>query len=134
MMLASARSIIGWDLNKILISSFLLIFALLLFVPADFIPVAFDSGGVTTGTMSIPFILTLGIGLVSSRIDKKAKEDSFGLVGLASTGPILMVLILGLFYKPHNNAIFDNSIYKFFKFFSLTYGCSTYTFVCIYSN
>lgn len=116
LLIASARSLFGWDLNKILIIGFILIFLLMLFVPIDFIPVAFDSGGVTTGTMSIPFIITLGIGLVSSRVDKKAKEDSFGLVALASTGPILMVLLLGLFHNSESVMTFDNSIYTNFAF------------------
>lgn len=116
MMLATARSIFGWDLNKILIVSFILIFILMFFVPVDFIPIAFDAGGVTTGTISIPFILTLGIGLVSSRVDRKAKEDSFGLVALASTGPIIMVLLLGLFYKPQGTMVFDNTMYTNFHF------------------
>ena len=110
-LLASARSLFGWNLNIMLIIGFILIFILMFFVPEDFIPVAFDSGGVTTGTMSIPFILTLGIGLVSSRIDKKAKEESFGLVALASTGPIIMVMILGLFMNYESGMTFDSSIY-----------------------
>lgn len=114
LLLASARSLFGWNLNKILIIGFILIFILLFFVPADFIPIAFDSGGVTTGTMSIPFIITLGIGLVSTRVDKKAKEDSFGLVALASTGPIIMVLLLGLMHNPQEAMNFDNSIYTNF--------------------
>ena len=118
MLIASARSLFGLDLNKILIFSFSIIFILMLFVPIDFIPVAFDSGGVTTGTISIPFIITLGIGLVSSRVDNKAKEDSFGLVALASTGPILMVLLLGLFNGPEKQLVFDNSIYTDFSFFN----------------
>lgn len=116
LLLASLRSLFGWDLNKILVIFFIIIFILMFFVPADFIPLAFDSGGVTTGTISIPFIITLGIGLVSNRIDKKAKEESFGLVSLASTGPILMVLLLGLFYKPGSSMIFDNSMYTNFKY------------------
>lgn len=116
LLLSSARSIFGWDLNKILIIGFLVIFILLPFVNPDFIPIAFDSGGVTTGTISIPFIITLGIGLASSRVDNKAKEDSFGLVSLASTGPIIMVLLLGLFYKGSETRIFDNSIYTNFSF------------------
>ena len=86
------------------------------FVPVDFIPVAFDSGGVTTGTMSVPFILTLGMGLVSSRIDKKAKEESFGLIALASTGPIIMVMLLGLFTNYESGLIFDSSIYTNYNF------------------
>lgn len=116
LLLASARSLFGWDLNKILIISFIIIFILLGFVPKNFIPLAFDSGGVTTGTISIPFIITLGIGLVSSRLDKKAKEESFGLVALASTGPIIMVLLLGLFTNTNLDMTFDNSMYTNFDF------------------
>ncbi len=115
-LLASARSLFGWDLNIMLIIGFIAIFILMLFVPKDFIPVAFDSGGVTTGTMSIPFILTLGMGLVANRIDSKAKEESFGLVALASTGPIIMVLLLGLFMNFESGMTFDNSIYTNFSF------------------
>lgn len=110
-LLASARSLFGLNLNVMLIIGFLIIFVLMFFVPVDFIPVAFDSGGVTTGTMSIPFILTLGMGLVASRIDKKAKEESFGLVALASTGPIIMVLLLGMFMNYESGMTFDSSIY-----------------------
>ena len=115
-LLASARSLFGWNLNIMLIIGFILIFILMFFVPEDFIPVAFDSGGVTTGTMSIPFILTLGMGLVSSRIDKKAKEESFGLVALASTGPIIMVMLLGLFMNYESGMTFDSSIYTNYSF------------------
>jgi len=101
LLLSSLRSLFGLDLNKILLISFLIIFALVPFVPEDFIPVAFDAGGATTGTISIPFIMTLGVGLAASRTDKKAKEDSFGLIALGSTGPILMVMLMGMFYKPN---------------------------------
>lgn len=115
-MLASARSLFGLNLNVLLIIGFIIIFILMFFVPVDFIPVAFDSGGVTTGTMSVPFILTLGIGLVSSRIDKKAKEESFGLIALASTGPIIMVMLLGLFMNYESGMTFDSSIYTNYSF------------------
>lgn len=125
-LLASARSLFGWDLNIMLIIGFIIIFILMFFVPKDFIPVAFDSGGVTTGTMSIPFILTLGMGLVANRIDKKAKEESFGLVALASTGPIIMVLLLGLFMNYESGMSFDSSIYTEFSF----YNYVTQLFVC----
>jgi len=116
LLLASLRTLFGWDLNKILFIFFVIIFILVFFVSPDFIPLAFDSGGVTTGTISIPFIITLGIGLVSNRIDKKAREESFGLVSLASTGPILMVLLLGLFYKPSSTMVFNNSMYTNFEY------------------
>lgn len=115
-MLASARSLFGLNLNVLLIIGFIIIFILMFFIPEDFIPVAFDSGGVTTGTMSVPFILTLGIGLVSSRIDKKAKEESFGLIALASTGPIIMVMLLGLFMNYESGMTFDSSLYTNYSF------------------
>lgn len=115
-MLASARSLFGLNLNVLLIIGFIIVFGLMFFIPEDFIPVAFDSGGVTTGTMSVPFILTLGIGLVSSRIDKKAKEESFGLIALASTGPIIMVMLLGLFMNYESGLTFDSSIYTNYSF------------------
>lgn len=116
MLLASMRSLFGWDLKTLLMIGFIIIFGLSIFVSRDFIPVAFDSGGVTTGTMSIPFIMTLGMGLVANRIDKKSRENSFGLVALASTGPIIMVMLLGLLYKPNGGTEFDNMIYKTFEF------------------
>ncbi len=99
MVIAALRSIFGLNLNVILLISYLLIGILTFIAPSDLIPFAYDSGGVTTGTISIPFIITLGVGLVASRTDKKAKEDQFGLVALCSTGPILMVLILSMILK-----------------------------------
>ena len=62
--------------------------------------VAFDSGGVTTGPMTVPFIMAFGIGISAIRSDKHAADDSFGLVSLCSIGPIIAVLILGMIYKP----------------------------------
>lgn len=73
-------------------------FALSLFVPKDFLAIAFDSGGVTTGPMTVPFIMALGLGVASIRSDENAAQDSFGLVALCSIGPILAVLILALVY------------------------------------
>ena len=64
-------------------------------ISPSFIPTAFDSGGVTTGPITVPFIMALGLGLSSIRGDKTSEEDSFGLVALCSIGPILTVLILG---------------------------------------
>jgi hypothetical protein len=69
------------------------------FTPNTFLPVGFDSGGVTTGPITVPFILAMGVGIVSIRSDKSSQEDSFGLVALCSVGPILAVLLLGIFYK-----------------------------------
>ena len=62
-----------------------------------FIPLAFDSGGVATGPLSVPFILSLAYGISKARGDKASDQDSFGLVGITVIGPIFAILILGLF-------------------------------------
>lgn len=78
------------------------VFALSLFVPKDFLAVAFDSGGVTTGPMTVPFIMSLGVGIAAIRNDRHAADDSFGLVAMASIGPVLAVMVLGMIYDPEN--------------------------------
>ncbi len=88
------------DLSKILIVLYLLLIGASFLVPREFLAVAFDSGGVTTGPMTVPFIMAMGVGLASIRTDKNSASDSFGLVALSSVGPILAVLILGCFYRP----------------------------------
>lgn len=86
-------------LAYILIAMYVLLFVLALspLIPNNFVAIAFDSGGVTTGPITVPFIMALGVGLASVRGDKTSEEDSFGLVALCSIGPILTVLILGIF-------------------------------------
>lgn len=88
------------SLSMLLIVCYLALILVSLFVPKEFLAVAFDSGGVTTGPMTVPFIMAMGVGLASVRSDKNAANDSFGLVALSSVGPILAVLILGCFFKP----------------------------------
>ena len=73
-------------------------------MPKNFLAVAFDSGGVTTGPMTVPFILALGFGVSSIRSDKNAENDSFGLVALSSVGPILAVMILSLIFQPEDTS------------------------------
>ena len=82
----------------------MLVFALAFFVPRDFLAVAFDSGGVTTGPMTVPFIMALGVGISAIRSDRHAADDSFGLVALCSIGPVLAVLILGMIFHPGDGA------------------------------
>ena len=88
------------SLSMLLIVCYLAPILVSMFVPKEFLAVAFDSGGVTTGPMTVPFIMAMGVGLASVRSDKNAANDSFGLVALSSVGPILAVLILGCFFKP----------------------------------
>lgn len=93
------RILTGLRLRYLLLGCYAVIFVLAAFSSPDFLCVAFDSGGVTTGPMTVPFILALGVGVANIRSDRSAKADSFGLVALCSVGPILAVLILGLFYN-----------------------------------
>ena len=90
----------GISLSKLLIVLYIALIGVSFLVPREFLAVAFDSGGVTTGPMTVPFIIAMGVGLASVRSDKNSASDSFGLVALSSIGPILAVLILGCFYKP----------------------------------
>ena len=97
--LAAMRIIYQIDLKIFIIIFYTLILGLMFFVSKEMVPVAFDSGGVTTGPMSVPFIIAMGLGFSSSRSRKESKDDSFGLVALCSIGPILIVLLLGMLLK-----------------------------------
>lgn len=69
------------------------------FTSNEFMPIAFDSGGVTTGPITVPFILALAGGLTSMIRQETSANDSFGMVGIASLGPILAVMILGVIFQ-----------------------------------
>ncbi len=99
LVIAVLRILLNIPLSYILIGFYGLVFLLSLFVPKDFVPLAFDSGGVTTGPITVPFILALGVGIASIRGDRAGTEDTFGLVSICSIGPILTVLLLGMFYN-----------------------------------
>ncbi len=100
LVLAVLRIFLQISLSTMLMILYMGLIIFSFFVPKDFIAVAFDSGGVTTGPMTVPFIMAMGIGLASARGDKNAVDDSFGLVSLSGIGPVLAVLILGCFYRP----------------------------------
>lgn len=101
---AVLRVLFHISLSKMLFVLYILLFILSFFSPDSFTAVAFDSGGVTTGPMTVPFIMALGVGLSAARSDKNSAGDSFGLVALCSVGPIMMVLLLGIFYHPTDAA------------------------------
>ena len=96
---AFLRMLIGISLPKMLVVFYSIVFILAAFVPKEFLAVAFDSGGVTTGPMTVPVIMALGVGVASIRGDRHAADDSFGLVALCSVGPILAVLTLGILFN-----------------------------------
>ena len=104
LVLALLRMLFAIPLPPMLVFFYIVVFVLALFVPRDFLAVAFDSGGVTTGPMTVPFIMALGVGISAIRNDRHAADDSFGLVALCSIGPILAVLILGMIFHPEDAA------------------------------
>ncbi len=97
---AMLRMLLGVPLRAILAVCYALAFVLAFFAPKEFLAVAFDAGGVTTGPMTVPFIMAFGLGVSAIRSDKGAYNDSFGLVAICSIGPILAVLALSLIYAP----------------------------------
>lgn len=102
--LAVLRILVQLNLSGMLIALYTVLLVISAFVPKDFLAVAFDSGGVTTGPITVPFIMAMGVGMASVRGDKNAANDSFGLVALSSVGPVLAVLILGCFFNPQDAA------------------------------
>ncbi len=104
------RMLFNITLAHMLIVLYIIVFALAFLAPGDFIAVAFDAGGVTTGPMTVPFIMSLGIGISAIRSDERAEDDSFGLVALSSVGPILSVLVLSLIYHPESAEYTPNNI------------------------
>ncbi len=100
LVIAMLRMLLGVPLRWLLLGLYAAAFVFAAFVPKEFLAVAFDAGGVTTGPMTVPFIMAFGLGVTAIRSDKHAYNDSFGLVSLCSIGPILAVLVLGLIYRP----------------------------------
>ena len=89
----------GIPLSRLLLIFYAVAMIFALFVSDRFVPTSFDSGGVTTGPITVPFIMALGAGIASMGKSKNAQENSFGLIALCSIGPILSVLILGLCFQ-----------------------------------
>ena len=102
---AMLRIVYGISFKIMLAVLYPLVFVLALcFVDKSFWALAFDAGGVTTGPMTVPFIMALGVGVASIRSDENAKADSFGLVALCSIGPVLAVMLLGAIYPTDTQA------------------------------
>ena len=100
-MLGLLRTVLSLKLRYVLIISYAAVFALAFLCPKEFQGVAFDSGGATTGPMTVPFIMALGVGVATVRSsgtnnNQDSSDDSFGLTGMASIGPILAVCVYGL--------------------------------------
>ena len=126
LMISAYRIFRKYKFNTILIIFYSIILILLFFVPKEFIAISFDAAGATTGSISVPLIISFGLGLISTRNDLKANEDSFGMIGICSIGPIITVLIMGLFYELKSNYIFkineSTNLISLFKGAFLNYG------------
>lgn len=96
--LAILRILLGIPIFYLLTAGYVLIVILSFFTPPAFVAISFDAGGVTTGPMAVPFILALGVGATAVLGGKSTVSDTFGLIGLASIGPVLSVMILGVIF------------------------------------
>ena len=105
LVVAFLRILFQIRLSLILTVCYLLIFILSGFTGKGFLSIAWESGAVTTGPILVPFIMALGLGLAGVRGDKTSEEDSFGLVSLCLVGPILAILILGMFFEPVGGSV-----------------------------
>lgn len=93
---AMLRIITGWSMRYILAGTYAMVLVLSWFAPDGYVALAFDSGSVTTGVLSAPVMVALAMGLSSVLAGRSAVSDGFGLLGLASIGPILVMASAGL--------------------------------------
>ena len=110
LVLSTVRTLFRWKINTILMISYGLALILSIFAPVNFLPLSYDTIGVTTGAVSVPFIMSFGLGICAVRSGKNNQDDGFGLIALASVGPVLAVLIVSLFLgKPDGTIATDTS-------------------------
>lgn len=98
LLLGLLRTILNFPIKIFFFVFYTLLFALAFFAPSNFWPIAFDSGGATTGPMTVPFIMSLGLGVSAVRAAKNS-DSSFGLTGTASIGPVMAVLAYSIFLR-----------------------------------
>ncbi|MDR2922721.1 MAG: DUF1538 domain-containing protein [Treponema sp.] len=100
LLIAVLRTLFKIRLSVLLFIFYAITFGAAWFAPRTFIPISFEAGGIATGPIVVPFIMAIGLGLASIRSDKNSQDDSFGLISLVTIGPILGMLLLGIFYQP----------------------------------
>ncbi len=97
--LALYRVVRDMNIKVVFAILYILIFLAVIFVPDEFVALAFDGSGATTGDISVPFILALGMGISATMSKRKTNDDTFGIIGIASVGPILAVFVYGIVMK-----------------------------------
>ena len=96
---ALLRTVFRMSYYKMMLIGYIGVFILSFFTSPEFMPIAFDAGGVTTGPVTVPFILALASGVTSMIHQGKGESDSFGMVGVSSLGPVLAVMLLGVIFR-----------------------------------
>ena len=91
------RILRGWSLPMIVVGGYVLVMAMTFFAPKEIVGLAYDLGGVTTSTVTVPLVTALGVGLARSIRGRNPLTDGFGLIALASLTPMIFVMVLGLF-------------------------------------
>lgn len=99
LVLSVIRILLKIKIKYILAICYGLIAVLMFFVPTNFLPICFDASGVTTGPISVPFIMAFGLGIVAVRSGESNENDGFGLLTICSIGPILAIMIISAFLK-----------------------------------
>lgn len=107
------------SLSLILAISYGIVFLVAIFVPQSFIALSFDSGSVTTGVMSVPFILAFGMGIASIKGSAESEDESFGMIALSSVGPIIAVMLIGIISSPEPITHIDYSTIQATSFVDL---------------
>lgn len=102
---ALLRIVKNGSIKKLFFILYVLVFALVVFAPEEFVSIAFDGSGATTGDVSVPFILVLGIGISNTFSKSKTNDDSLGIIGISSVGPILAILLYGIIVKFRNGGV-----------------------------
>jgi len=92
------RILRGWPIQVVIITGYIAVMVMTIFAPKEIIGIAYDSGGVTTSTITVPLVTALGVGLASSIKGRNPMTDGFGLIALASLTPMIFVMAYGMFF------------------------------------
>ena len=95
LLIGALRILLGWSLPLLIISGYVMVIAMTLVAPPEIVGIAYDSGGVTTSTVTVPLVAALGVGMASSLRDRNPMTDGFGLIAFASLTPMIFVMAYG---------------------------------------
>ena len=96
MLIGVFRILKGWPIYYFIIAGYLLVIAITPFAPAEIVGIAYDAGGVTTSTITVPLVTALGVGLAQTIRGRNPMTDGFGLIALASLTPMIFVMVFGM--------------------------------------